>query len=180
MIGYPEPVLLSAADRACGAKKSRTNYLILDHLPMDQYIGLEPGWLFDESSEHAVIDPDNLLIELAHIRAAAAELPLSLDDIAASRISRDDSGTDEDAGSAKPERSVCMGRRRVSAGDFSMRNIDKNKYTLLNQETGKTITEMDESQAFREIRRCGLYRRESYKVVKMDLESKMAYAIPFN
>ena len=49
---------------------------------MDQYIGLEPGWLFDESSEHAVIDPDNLLIELAHIRAAAAELPLSLDDIA--------------------------------------------------------------------------------------------------
>ena len=42
---------------------------------MDQYIGLEPGWLFDESSEHAVIDPDNLLIELAHIRAAAAELP---------------------------------------------------------------------------------------------------------
>ena len=28
------------------------------------------------------VDPDNLLIELAHIRAAAAEMPLSLDDVA--------------------------------------------------------------------------------------------------
>ena len=68
------------------------------------------------------------------------------------------------------------------AGDFSMRNIDKNKYTLLNQETGKTITEMDESQAFREIHEGAVYIHdgESYRVVKMDLESKMAYAIPFN
>ena len=70
----------------------------------------------------------------------------------------------------------------MPAGDFSMRNIDKNKYTLLNQETGKTITEMDESQAFREIHEGAVYIHdgESYRVVKMDLESKMAYAIPFN
>ena len=83
LIGYPgtRSSFWQQTGRAGRSKKSCTNYLILDHLPMDQYIGLEPGWLFDESSEHAVIDPDNLLIELAHIRAAAAELPLSLDDL---------------------------------------------------------------------------------------------------
>ena len=50
---------------------------------MDQYIatGIRTGCLGD-SSENAIVDPDNLLIELAHIRAAAAELPLSLDDAA--------------------------------------------------------------------------------------------------
>lgn len=37
---------------------------------------------FEGKSENAIVDPDNLLIELAHIRAAAAELPLSLDDAA--------------------------------------------------------------------------------------------------
>ena len=185
LIGYPgtRSSFWQQTGRAGRSKKSCTNYLILDHLPMDQYIGLEPGWLFDESSEHAVIDPDNLLIELAHIRAAAAELPLSLDDIA--RF--------PDLGETIP---VLMKMQEVRsqngrfawaggeypAGDFSMRNIDKNKYTLLNQETGKTITEMDESQAFREIHEGAVYIHdgESYRVVKMDLESKMAYAIPFN
>ena len=49
-----------------------TNYLILANLPMDQYIALEPEWLFEHSSENAIVDPDNLLIQLAHIRAAAA------------------------------------------------------------------------------------------------------------
>lgn len=49
---------------------------------MDQYIAMNPDWLFGGSSENAIVDPDNLLIELAHIRAAAAELPLSLDDAA--------------------------------------------------------------------------------------------------
>lgn len=185
LIGYPgtRSSFWQQTGRAGRSKKSCTNYLILDHLPMDHYIGLEPGWLFDESSEHAVIDPDNLLIELAHIRAAAAELPLSLDDIA--RF--------PDLGETIP---VLMKMQEVRsqngrfawaggeypAGDFSMRNIDKNKYTLLNQETGKTITEMDESQAFREIHEGAVYIHdgESYRVVKMNLESKMAYAIPFN
>lgn len=58
------------------------NYLILENQPFDQYIAVEPGWLFERKSENAIVDPDNLLIELAHIRAAAAELPLSLDDAA--------------------------------------------------------------------------------------------------
>ncbi len=58
------------------------NYLILENQPFDQYIAVEPGWLFEGKSENAIVDPDNLLIELAHIRAAAAELPLSLDDAA--------------------------------------------------------------------------------------------------
>ena len=39
-------------------------------------------WLFENGSENAVIDKNNLLIELSHIRAAAAEIPLTLDDIA--------------------------------------------------------------------------------------------------
>ena len=56
------------------------NYLILENQPFDQYIALDPEWLFSKSSENAIVDPDNLLIELAHIRAAAAEMPLSLDD----------------------------------------------------------------------------------------------------
>ena len=47
LIGYPgtRSSFWQQTGRAGRSKKSCTNYLILDHLPIDQYIGLEPGWL---------------------------------------------------------------------------------------------------------------------------------------
>ena len=62
-----------------------------------------------------------------------------------------------------------------------MRNIDQNKYQLINQETGQNITEMDEEQAFHEIHEGAVYMHDGdfYQVVKMNLESKMVYAVPF-
>ena len=69
------------AGRSSGSKKC-INYLILENQAFDQYIAIDPEWLFSQESENAIVDPDNLLIELAHIRAAAAEMPLSLDDAA--------------------------------------------------------------------------------------------------
>ncbi len=87
LAGYPgtRAAFWQQTGRA-GRRGKAVNYLILDQQSMDQYIALEPEWLFSGSSENAVVDPDNLLIELAHIRAAAAELPLSLDDGALFRI----------------------------------------------------------------------------------------------
>ena len=43
------------------------------------------------------------------------------------------------------------------AGDFSMRNIDEKRYKLLHKDSGKEITEMDESQAFRELHDGAVY-----------------------
>ena len=55
--------------------------LILDNLPFDQYIAIDPEWLFSKGCENAVVDRNNLFIQLAHVRAASAEIPLSLDDV---------------------------------------------------------------------------------------------------
>ena len=63
-----------------------------------------------------------------------------------------------------------------------MRNIDQNKYQLLNKETGKNITEMDEEQAFHEIHEGAVYMHdgEFYQVVHMNLETKIVEAVPFH
>lgn len=84
LAGYPgtKASFWQQTGRAGRSGRACSNYLILDNLPFDQYISINPDWLFDGESESAVVDRDNLLIELAHIRAAAAELPLTLDDIA--------------------------------------------------------------------------------------------------
>ena len=185
LVGYPgtRASFWQQTGRAGRGKGKCTNYLILANLPMDQYIALEPEWLFDSSSENAIVDPDNLLIELAHIRAAAAELPLSLDDGALF----------PDLGETIPvllrvEEVRSLGGCFVwsgglyPAGEFSMRNIDQNKYQLLNKETGKNITEMDEEQAFHEIHEGAVYMHdgEFYQVVHMNLESKIVEAVPFH
>ena len=185
LVGYPgtRASFWQQTGRAGRSGKRSDNYLILDQMPFDQYIALEPGWLFEGSSENAVIDKNNLIIELAHIRAAAAEIPLTLDDIALF----------PDLGEAIP---VLLGAEELAsyngkfawsggefpAGDFSMRNIEDRRYKLLHKEDGKEITEMDESQAFRELHEGAVYMHDgvAYQVTKLDLESRTAYAVPFN
>lgn len=185
LVGYPgtRASFWQQTGRAGRSGKRSDNYLILDQMPFDQYIALEPGWLFEGSSENAVIDKNNLIIELAHIRAAAAEIPLTLDDIALF----------PDLGEAIP---VLLGAEELAsyngkfawsggefpAGDFSMRNIEDRRYKLLHKEDGKEITEMDESQAFRELHEGAVYMHDgvAYQVMKLDLESRTAYAVPFN
>lgn len=168
--------------RAGRSGRACTNYLILDNLPFDQYISINPDWLFDGESESAVVDRDNLLIELAHIRAAAAELPLTLDDIAVF----------PDLGETIPvllrvkELHAQDGRFAWSgdtfpAGDYSLRNIDKVRYKLVDRENSRIITEMDEMQAFREIHEGAVYMHggAQYEVIQMDRDTKTSYAVPF-
>ena len=185
LAGYPgtRASFWQQTGRAGRNGKECTNYLILDNQPFDQYIAIDPDWLFERDSENAVVDKNNLLIQLAHIRAAAAELPLTLDDISLF----------PDLGEIIP---VLMKAKELTgingkfvwsgkafpAGDYSLRNIDKSRYKLINKENGKEITEMDEIQAFREVHNGAVYMHDGvlYQVIKLDLESKTAQAIPFN
>lgn len=185
IVGYPgtRASFWQQTGRAGRSGRMCTNFLILDDLPFDQYIAINPDWLFEGGSENAVIDKNNLLIELAHIRAAAAEIPLTLDDISLF----------PDLGETIPvlirakELTSQSGKfawcgNSFPAGDFSLRNIDKNRYKLINKENNKEITEMDEMQAFRELYNGAIYMHAGvmYQVVKLDLETKTAYAVPFN
>lgn len=185
LVGYPgtRASFWQQTGRAGRSGKECINYLILDNQPFDQYIAIDPDWLFEGNSENAVVDKDNLLIQLAHIRAAAAELPLTLDDISLF----------PDLGEVIPvlmkvkELASVKGKfvwsgKSFPAGDYSLRNIDKSRYKLINRENGKEITEMDEMQAFREIHNGAVYIHDGvlYQVVKLDLESKTAEAISFN
>ena len=176
--------------------KKCVNFLILENQPFDQYIAIDPEWLFSRSSENAIVDPDNLLIELAHIRAAAAEMPLSLDDAALF----------PDLGEVIP---VLMSADEVKslagrfawagpafpAGDYSLRNMDKTRFKLIVKDNvefvdgrrqakgaGREVTEMDESQAYHELHPGAVYMHEGvlYEVLKLDLVSRTAEAVPFD
>ena len=117
IVGYPgtRASFWQQSGRAGRSGSACVNYLILENEPFDQYIAIDPEWLFSRESENAIVDPDNLLIELAHLRAAAAEMPLSLDDIGAFSGSwRNDPGAFKRRRSKKPRRKICLGGACIS------------------------------------------------------------------
>ena len=184
IVGYPgtRASFWQQSGRAGRNGQTCVNYLILENQPFDQYIAVEPGWLFEGKSENAIVDPDNLLIELAHIRAAAAELPLSLDDAALF----------PSLGEIIPvlmkaeEVKSMAGRFAWSgpafpAGDYSLRNMDKTRFKLILDNENREITEMDESQAYHELHPGAVYMHDGalYEILKLDLVSRTATAKPF-
>lgn len=185
LVGYPgtRASFWQQTGRAGRGTEACTSYLILENLPFDQYIAIDPSWLFEKESEHAIVDQNNLLVELAHIRAAAAELPLSMDDAALF----------PDLGEVVP---VLMKAEEVKAlagkfawsgpaypaGDYSLRNMDETRFKVILMPGGREITEMDESQAYHEVYPGAIYIHDGaqYEVTKLDLATRTAECRDFD
>lgn len=184
LTGYPgtRASFWQQSGRAGRSKSSSDTYLILDNAPQDQYLLIDPDWLFEAKSENAVVDKNNLYIQLAHVRAAAAELPLSLDDQAIFPNIAEIIPILMKVGELRLENGKFRWcGKDYPAGDYSLRNIDKVRYKLVDTNS-VTITELDELQAFHEAHKDSIYihNGQSYHILKLDIEAKTAYAEAVN
>lgn len=77
LVGYPGTVASTRQQMGRAGRKSSMalSLLIASSDPLDQYLMRFPEYLFEKSPEMALVDPNNLLILLQHIRCAAFELP---------------------------------------------------------------------------------------------------------
>ncbi len=77
LAGYPGSVAATWQQMGRAGRRSGTSVAVLvaSSAPVDQYVIHHPEYLLDRSPEEARADPDNLHILLAHLRAAAFELP---------------------------------------------------------------------------------------------------------
>jgi len=80
LVGYPGTIAstLQQAGRAGRHKDASVSVLIASSDPLDQFLAHHPEYLLAKSPEQALIDPNNLLILLNHIRCAAFELPFQV------------------------------------------------------------------------------------------------------
>jgi DEAD/DEAH box helicase domain-containing protein len=161
-----------------GRKESEAHAIVmLKEKPLDQYVGKHPDWLLQAGSENAIIDRDNLYIQLSHIRAASAELPLTIDDVA----------TFPDLGEIVPllvkegelveQNNTFQWSGDISpAHEISLRNITGDTIKIVDGEKEETITVVDIIQAKKEFYPGAIYLHDSvqYKSIKLDLETKTA------
>jgi len=77
LAGYPGSIAgaWQQAGRSGRGDSPSLAVLMLSSNPLDQYIGLHPDFLLASSPESALINADNLLIALSHLKCAAYELP---------------------------------------------------------------------------------------------------------
>ncbi|MCB9831389.1 MAG: DEAD/DEAH box helicase [Planctomycetes bacterium] len=156
-------------------------YVLLRMSPLDQYLALDPDWLLREQVEHAVIDRDNLMIQLAHVRAAAAELPLTIDDVRLFPDLAECIAVLVDAGELRELRGVFhWSGSPHPAGDFSLRNMDGDRFKIVNRATGMTLSEMDRPQTYHEAHPRAVYLHDGlqYMVEELDLVGQVAKVVP--
>jgi len=82
LAGYPGTIAATRqqAGRAGRSDQSALVVLVLYSNPLEQYLARHPEYFLEGSPENALINPDNLMILLGHIRCAAAELPFTKGD----------------------------------------------------------------------------------------------------
>lgn len=152
--------------------------VMLKEKPLDQYVGNHPDWLLNTDSENAIIDRDNLYIQLSHIRAASAELPLTIDDIASFPDLGEIIPLLQQEGELIEQNNTYQWSGDISpAHEISLRNITGDTIKIVDMDKQETITVVDTIQAKKEFYPGAIYLHDSvqYKSIKMDLESKTAF-----
>ena len=77
LTGYPGT--LASAWQQMGRAGRRNDLafsvIVASSSPLNQYVASHPDYLFDASPEAGLIDPDNLLVRIGHLKCAAFEIP---------------------------------------------------------------------------------------------------------
>ena len=182
IVGFPGTIA-STWQQAGRAGRSGTDslvFLLAHNTPIDQYLMAHPQYFFEQSPEHAVVDGDNPYVVVGHLRAAAHELPIQVQE-------------ESDFGQYAPAILDILGEDRqvvyrgnrwfwVGSGypaeDVNLRNISENTYTIVDI-TGEpqVIGSTDELSAFVQLHTEAVYMHDgdSYFVSKLDTTEKVAY-----
>ena len=180
MTGYPGTIssTYQQAGRA-GRRASRSvAILIARSLPLDQFIVTNTDYFFDQSPEHGRVNPDNLVILLAHIRCAAFELPFREGET----FGREDLGELlrylEDAGMLhRAGDKWHWSSDAYPADDISIRHISSENFVVVDTtDVERVIAEVDYSSAFTTIYEGSIYinEGEQYHVDRLDHDRRKA------
>ena len=82
LCGYPGTIASTWQQAGRAGRRGSVSLLIMvaSSSPLDQYIINHPDYFFGQSSEEALINPNNLYILLNHVKCAAYELPFEEDE----------------------------------------------------------------------------------------------------
>ncbi|HEY6042657.1 MAG TPA: DEAD/DEAH box helicase, partial [Anaerolineae bacterium] len=181
LTGYPGSIAATwqQAGRAGRTDEAALAVLVATADPLDQFVAHHPDYFFGRSPERALINPDNLLILLDHLRCAAFEQPFRAGD----KFGRTDvsefldflseSGVLHRSG----EKYFWMADR-YPADSLSLRSASAEAIVL--QSEGQVIGQVDRASAYALVHPQAIYLHEaaSYIVDDLDMTAHVAHLRP--
>jgi DEAD/DEAH box helicase domain-containing protein len=179
LVGYPGSIasLWQQAGRAGRGHDESLVFLVGQTAPLDQYLMAHSEYIFSQSPEHAVIDPDNPHLVIGHLKCATQELPLSLVDAQRfgpyAEVILD--LLEEDGSVRRIDQHWYWASTDYPAAEVSLRTLAGPVFTIQN-ESNQVIGTMDEVSAISQLHTHAVYLHgaETYLVRELDLEQKIA------
>ncbi|MGM0873940.1 MAG: DEAD/DEAH box helicase [Bacillota bacterium] len=183
MTGYPGTIASAwqQAGRAGRRQGEAVIIMVASSSPLDQYIIQNPSYFFEQNPETAIINPDNLVVLVDHLKCAAFELPfrdgdmfdgLELEDIlqflAEERVLYYNDNTYHWMNDSFPAHNISL----RSASQENVIIIDQSDIAKV-----KVIGEMDRFSAMTLLHDEAIYLHQGvqFQVEKLDWEEKKAY-----
>ncbi len=182
IVGYPGSIASTYQQAGRAGRRSAKSIavLIARSQPLDQFIIENPEYFFGKSPEHALINPDNLLILLSHIQCAAFELPFSDGE----RFGREDLSEllkylEEKGTLHHVNKQWHWTQDAYPAEKISLRSATEENFVVVDTTKGKeeVIAEVDFTSAHTTLYEGAVYLCESepYAVERLDYPNRRAY-----
>jgi DEAD/DEAH box helicase domain-containing protein len=181
LVGYPGSVasLWQQAGRAGRGHDEAIIFLVGQNSPMDQYLMVHSDYLFAQSPEQAVVDPDNPHVIVGHLKCAVNELPLDAAqaDLFGQYAPAILELLEEEGALKKIDGKWYWASMAYPAAEVNLRNIAGPVYTIQDESEGsKVIGTIDEISALAQLHTHAVYLHgaQTYFVNKLDTEQKIA------
>lgn len=182
IVGFPGSVasLRQQAGRAGRRADASVAVLVAYDDPIDQYLCRHPEYAFGRSPEDAIIDAENVYILANHLRCAAAELPLTVEDL------RNFGAPAAEVAAALAETGEMAARdgkywwlkADFPAAGVNLRGSSDNTVTIVDAGAANAVLgTLDYESALEQLYPEAVYlnRGETYFVRELDLNQKVAY-----
>lgn len=183
MTGYPGNIA-SAWQQAGRAGRRQDSALIIyvaGATALDQYVVNHPMYLLGSSPEEALINPENILILMEHLKCAAFELPFTMtDSYGEFEVQELLAFLEEEGVLIKTSSSWYWMSDRFPAHEISLRSAAQENVVIIDwsiQGSTKVIGEMDTYSAMTLLHEEAIYLHQGiqYQVEKLDWEEKKAF-----
>jgi DEAD/DEAH box helicase domain-containing protein len=186
LAGYPGTI---AATHQRGGRAGRRQepslcVMIARGTPLDQFFTRKPEFLLESSPEKALVQPDNVEILLSHLKCAAFELPVRLEE-PFGNVTPTDTGAaldflSEGGDIKKSGKGYHYVASDYPAAEVNLRSHDGNNIVVYNQETNEPIAQVPPHSARFELHEGAIYQHDglTFEVDRYDVENDKAYVNP--
>jgi len=180
-IGYPGSAasLWQQFGRAGRSDRTSVAIFIATSDPLDQYYMNEPKALLEKQVERALVYPENLLIQMAHLKCSAFEIPLRAQESLGSYPVAEMAEYLKEAGVLKRENDRYYWMSDLfPANEISLRSASNENFVITEKQQG-VIGEVDFYAAPTLLHEKAIYLHQghSYTVEKLDWEKRQAFVV---